>query len=188
MKKETSKRWDKRYKKGWHSNKKPLSVLTKWVSKIRKGKSLDIACGLGINSMYLTKHGFDVDSIDLSQKAIKSAQKKSRKNNLDVNWINDDFYEIKLPIKYYNLVISANFYLKNQFKRIARSLKRNCYFIYHHHLKKNNINKEKVSGPPNKFRFEEKEIKSCLSDFDIKEFSKNITESLAVFDLVAKKK
>lgn len=192
MKEKTSTRWDKRYKRGWHEQRSPTEILKRYLKKPKKGKAMEIACGTGQNSILLTKNGFDVDAIDLSQKALEIANKKSKKNNLDVNWIKYDFNKYKLPNKYYNLITSSNFYIKKDFKKIHKSLRKNGYFIYHHHLDLENQGIDQIkNGPPKKYRFKPKEIKKSLKNFEIKQYEENIdldNNEKAVFDLVAKKK
>ncbi len=41
---------------------------------------LDLACGKGRHSIYLSKKGYDVTGVDLSIKSIKAARKKEREN------------------------------------------------------------------------------------------------------------
>jgi SAM-dependent methyltransferase len=52
--------------------KKALSLV--------KGKILDIGCGAGSHSLYLTERDFDVTSIDISQNAVEACRKRGVKN------------------------------------------------------------------------------------------------------------
>lgn len=48
--------------------------------QLTKGKVLDIGCGAGSHSLFLHNKGFDVTSIDISEKAIKACQLRGLKN------------------------------------------------------------------------------------------------------------
>lgn len=45
-----------------------------------QGKILDVGCGAGSHSLYLQEKGFEVTSIDISEKAIEVTQKRGVKN------------------------------------------------------------------------------------------------------------
>ncbi len=45
----------------------PSNIVEKFVPFSRKGRALDIATGTGRNALYLSKQGFAVDAIDISE-------------------------------------------------------------------------------------------------------------------------
>jgi 2-polyprenyl-3-methyl-5-hydroxy-6-metoxy-1,4-benzoquinol methylase len=47
--------------------------------RIRKGKTLNLCCGAGSNTVYLAQKGFQVTAINISQKAIEYAKTKPKK-------------------------------------------------------------------------------------------------------------
>ncbi|PTD93738.1 hypothetical protein C9439_06740 [archaeon SCG-AAA382B04] len=187
MKRKKARKWDKRYSKGDHTAESPTNLLKKWHDKIKKGKALDIACGAGKNSLYLAKKGFDVDATDISKKALEIASKRSNKKDLDVNWIKDDFEKTKLPCRYYDLVISTNFYLKRDIPRIEKAIKNKGWFFYKHHLDIENFNI--IKGPPKKYRFKPNEIKEDLKNMEIHYYQeiRSSGTSTPIFELVARK-
>jgi ubiquinone/menaquinone biosynthesis C-methylase UbiE len=88
------KEWDQYYRKyapeelGWELGK-PRPLLVEFVEKnfIRKGKTLDICCGAGTNTIYLAQKGFDVTGIDISLTAIELAKKKANEANVAINFL-----------------------------------------------------------------------------------------------------
>jgi len=62
---------------------------------LKKGKTLDICCGAGTNTVYLAKEGFDVTGIDISPTAIEYAKKKAEKAKVKIDFRVTDFS--KLP-------------------------------------------------------------------------------------------
>jgi len=49
-------------------------------------KTIDVACGEGIYSIYLASKGFDVLGIDISEKAIEYAKQNASKQNVDARF------------------------------------------------------------------------------------------------------
>lgn len=65
----------------------PPKELIKLIKTLKPGKALDVGCGEGIYSIYLTSKGFDVVGIDFSEKAIKYAKANAKKRKADVKFI-----------------------------------------------------------------------------------------------------
>lgn len=53
-------------------------------------KILDIGCGTGRHTMELTKRGYDVTGVDLSESMLKKAREKSRKSGLNIRFVQQD--------------------------------------------------------------------------------------------------
>jgi len=68
--------------------------------RITKGRFLDLGTGPGTQAIQLTRRGFEVTGVDLSENAIDKAQKLSDK----VNFIVDDILDSKLGDKQFDYV------------------------------------------------------------------------------------
>lgn len=53
---------------------------------VSPAKALDLGCGNGRNSIYLSGNGFEVDAVDFSETAIKIAEENSSKTNNPVKY------------------------------------------------------------------------------------------------------
>ena len=53
-------------------------------------KILDVGCGTGRHSIELSKRGYTVTGIDLSETQLARAREKAEKNNLDINFVKHD--------------------------------------------------------------------------------------------------
>jgi ubiquinone/menaquinone biosynthesis C-methylase UbiE len=52
------------------------------------GKALDVCCGLGTNTVYLARAGFETTAIDISQTAVSQARRKAREAGVDIRfWV-----------------------------------------------------------------------------------------------------
>lgn len=191
MTKKRKKHWNKRYREGGHHNtEEPSTLLERWEPNLPSGKALDVGCGAGRNSLFLSEHGYKVDAIDFSEEAIKIAKNKSKEKNLEVNWIQKDIMKHNFPKKEYDVIIIAFFHPLDKLKKIKDSLKENGYFLYKHHINTtDNIDR----GPKNsKFRYDPNELMKKFQDFQILEYKEGIEtsengEKSAIGRIVARK-
>ncbi len=78
---------------------KPRSVLLELVEsgRVVPGKTLDLCCGAGTNPVYLSKKGFEVTALDISDKAVEYAKEKAHEAEVDINFLVADF--LNLPFR-----------------------------------------------------------------------------------------
>jgi len=62
--------------------------------KIKPCKVIDIGCGEGFYSIYLSSKGFDVTGIDISENAIKYAKENAKKRGVKVRFIAMDIKDL----------------------------------------------------------------------------------------------
>jgi dihydroneopterin aldolase len=60
----------------------PSRFLIQNLSRLPKGRVLDVACGTGRHSLYLAGHGFDVEGIDRDQDSLSKLAALARQRNL----------------------------------------------------------------------------------------------------------
>ena len=53
-------------------NQEPSTLLLDHLHLLSKGRVLDVAMGKGRNAIYLAKHGFDVEGVDIDEKAVSA--------------------------------------------------------------------------------------------------------------------
>ena len=90
---------------------------------------LDIGCGGGLISEPLTRLGANVTGIDASEKNIKVAKLHSKKNNLDINYLNaspenlNDFekFDVILNLEIVEHVENVNLYIKSCHKLLKKN-------------------------------------------------------------------
>jgi len=102
LEQQISESWDETYKHHdfkdlpWETvepDKELVRVLKE--KKIVKCKMLDIGCGAGTNSIFLAKQGLDVTGIDISQTAIKIAEKRAKEAGVKIKFSVENAYELK---------------------------------------------------------------------------------------------
>ena len=102
-------------------------------------KILDIGCGTGRHSIELTKRGYDVTGIDLSESQIKRAREKAKEQGVDINFKIHDarniFSENEFDIAI--MLCEGGFSLMETdemnfdiLKNVTKALKANAKFIF----------------------------------------------------------
>ena len=72
---------------------------------IKKGaRILDVGCGGGLDAIFLAKIGFRVIGVDLSKKALKVAERRARKANVEVDWRLGNVFELPVEDESVNFV------------------------------------------------------------------------------------
>ncbi|MCK4905593.1 class I SAM-dependent methyltransferase [bacterium] len=80
--------------------------IQSWAPK--KGQAIELGCGTGTISRWLTKKGFTTTGIDISKTAIKMA--KAQSQGLKIKYINDDFCSMDTkPLGKYDLCVDGQF-------------------------------------------------------------------------------
>lgn len=91
--------WDEKYEKGetgWDL-KNPNSVFLEVLNDkkiILPGKILIPGCGKGYDAVEAAKKSFDVTALDFSQNAISFAKNLAEKENVKINFLVEDFFNL----------------------------------------------------------------------------------------------
>ncbi|MFB3888528.1 MAG: methyltransferase domain-containing protein [Candidatus Bathyarchaeia archaeon] len=103
--------WDEVYRLypstawGWELGK-PRPVLVEFVEKgrVRKGRALDLCCGAGTNTVYLTSQGFEVVGVDISPTAIAIARKKAERTDVKIDFSVQSFVDLSFQDTVFDFV------------------------------------------------------------------------------------
>ncbi len=103
--------WDETYRNypleelGWELGK-PRPILVEHIESgiIPKGKALDTCCGVGTNPIYLAQNGFEVTGIDISLTAIDRAKKRSKRLNVDIDFVNESFVDLSFKNEVFDFI------------------------------------------------------------------------------------
>jgi len=121
---EDKERWNKRHvEKPMRHNVEP--VLEKYIDKANVGVALDIACGVGRNTHFIVKKGFEVDAVDFSDYALSQVQENEKINKIEV-----DLDTYNLEVNKYDLIININYLSRRVFPQIKEALKRGGIVIF----------------------------------------------------------
>jgi SAM-dependent methyltransferase len=73
--------------------------------RIAPCKAITLGCGVGRETLFLARKGFDVTGLDFSNTAITKARKRAKAARLDVPFIEDDLTELRHPLGTFDLVM-----------------------------------------------------------------------------------
>ena len=148
-------RWDKKHSKNMMPQT-PIKLVNDY-AKLATGKyALDIACGNGRHSRYITSLGFEVDALDISSVAIEQLQGIENINAKEV-----DFDTYTLNKQRYDLIVVTYFLERRLFSQMVDALKPNGILIMETFIQ--HENNERIPSNPT-FRLKEGELKDYFSE------------------------
>ena len=134
---EDRRRWDQIYSsRNYVYGKEPALFLEEHIETIPPGRALDIAMGEGRNAVFLAKKGFKVDGVDISEVALKKAQKLSRDHRVSISTINADLSTYSIKPETYDLIVNINYLQRSLVPQIKRGLKKGGYVVFENNVGK----------------------------------------------------
>jgi ubiquinone/menaquinone biosynthesis C-methylase UbiE len=124
--------WDERYRHEQFIWDKVPSKCTASSLELLKQKGikkiLDVPCGYGRDTVFLTKNGFDVTGLDRSEEAIKLANSYALEEGLTIDFIQGDVNNIDFPDSSFDAIISNRFlhlvHIDEHQEKVAKELHR----------------------------------------------------------------
>jgi 2-polyprenyl-3-methyl-5-hydroxy-6-metoxy-1,4-benzoquinol methylase len=103
-------RWDVKYADKLGPDRlSPDEWLIEQAAGLRPGRALELACGLGHNSIWLALQGWNVDAVDISATGLSRAEEFANVCGARVNWIAADLDEFVPDLAAYDLVLVFRF-------------------------------------------------------------------------------
>ena len=125
------KRWDERFgKKEFAFGKEANPFLKRHIAFIPKGKALDIATGEGRNAIFLAKHGFDVDVVDISKMGLRKARKLAEEMGVKIHTFYADLDTYQIKKGQYDLIANFYFLKRSLIPKIKKGLKKGGKVIF----------------------------------------------------------
>lgn len=122
--KEDKQRWNEKYLT-CPMPREAAEILKENIHLAKKGRALDIACGMGRNTHFMADKGFEVDAVDLSDYALSKVRDAANIHKIDTDL---DTYVFEEDA--YDLIVKTNYLDRKMFPRIIKALKKGGIFIY----------------------------------------------------------
>jgi tellurite methyltransferase len=108
--------WNRKYQSG-DFPKNPSKIVQQFYRQATPGRALDIAAGTGRNTIFLAERGFQVEALDISDKALSGFEKYSNVIPVCV-----DFDTYNIPMNRYSLILNIRFLHRRLFPLIIEGL------------------------------------------------------------------
>ncbi len=123
-------KWDKRYSQESRQLPTPDEFLVAHREFLTSGRALDLACGLGANSIFLAEYGYEVDAVDISLEAISRLRAEVTRRRLRVRCIQADLDYFPLPRATYDVAAVFYFFSEDSIEGIKDALKHRGLLFY----------------------------------------------------------
>lgn len=108
----------------------PAPFLVEQLSRIKKGRALDLAMGDGRNAAYLAENGFEVDGVDISAKAVQRAGALARSRGVQINGIVADLEKYLIRPDRYDLIVCFFYLARPLFREMMNGLRPGGAILY----------------------------------------------------------
>lgn len=151
-------------------------------------RAIDIACGLGQNSIWLAQHGWKVDGVDVSSVGLAFAEKQATYSDCAITWLEADLDNWLPAENSYDLAIVFRFLDRLTIPKIVNhGLKSGCWLIYETFAAGQlDRSGSHIQNPA--FTLSPGELPILFPDFDIIEFREDSLKDREVQRLFARKK
>ena len=122
--------WDEKYTKECDPVKPPSSFLTEQITRLPRGRALDLATGSGPNAIFLAMNGYEVDALDYSSVAVSKLQSFVKEQSLPVTVKQADLTTYQIPDNTYDLIINFNYLERALFPQIKKGLKQGGMLLF----------------------------------------------------------
>lgn len=165
----TEDKWNKKHIERIASQKAPTPNprLTQQSDYFRGGTALELACGLGGNSLYLARNHYQVQAIDISEVAIAFLKERVAEERLNVQAEVGDLTELS-DLQWLNhifdLVVITYYLNRELFPIVKDRIKKDGYFFMETYYQSPKAESQKVS---NRFKLQPKELLAEFDDWNI---------------------
>ena len=109
----------------------PARFLQDNILRLPRGRALDVAMGNGSNAIFLAQMGFDVEGVDISADAVKTALKAARKAGVAVKAeVADLEGEYVIMKNAYDVIICFRYLQRSLIPQIKNGLRKGGMVVY----------------------------------------------------------
>src|SRR5215212_5356671 len=117
-------KWEGRYQTRGDAETNPASrFLTAHRALLPSGRALDVACGDGRHALWLARHGFAVDAIDLAYAGLARLTATARREQLVIQSIQANLEQVQLPTARYAVVVNCRYLQRSLFAALRDAVR-----------------------------------------------------------------
>ncbi|MCK5666542.1 MAG: methyltransferase domain-containing protein [Thiotrichaceae bacterium] len=163
-------KWNERYEKAYVPNQ-VINVLALNQHLLSgKGKSLDLACGLGGNALRMAELGYESHAWDISDSALEKVHEFAQERKLKLITRQCDVSQENVGLECFDVIIVSRFLLRELIPSLISALKPEGLIFYQTFVQQSSQAdlEETSAGPKNKhYRLERNELLDLFSKLDI---------------------
>lgn len=176
---DTKTKWNRKHNERLKDMALPLpNARLKCLSPYLKGggEALDLACGLGGNSLFLAEMNYHVLAMDLSEVAVTYLQEQAREQKLSIQAVEKDLTDMEnlhLKKDSFNLVVITYYLDRALFPIIKSTIRESGYFFMETFFLTSENDNRRVSDA---FKLRHKELLTEFIDWKVIYFEENEQE------------
>jgi tellurite methyltransferase len=172
---DTKGKWNSKYKERLNDFMEPIpnTRLKNLAPYLMGGTALDLACGLGGNSLFLSQLNYHVEAIDLSDVAVNYLQQLATEQKLSIQpSLADltDMNSLQLKKNSFDLVVITYYLDRALFPLVKSLIKDNGYFFMETIYLSPNTDNQGVS---NQYKLQPGELLEVFRDWNILYYEEN---------------
>lgn len=151
-------------------------------------RAVDIACGLGHNSIWMAQQGLRVDGVDISETGLGLARQTAERTACSVNWLEADLDEWSPCPETYDLAIVFRFLDRKSVPRIVQAGLRSGGWLVYETFAAKELERpgSHIHNPA--FTLAPGELPTLFRDFDVIEFREDTLDDRFVQRLLARRR
>jgi tellurite methyltransferase len=158
-------RWEARYAgQADRAVRAPSAWLVRHLPSQGEGVALDLACGDGRNALYLARHGFTVDAVDIAFAGLARLSAAARVEGLAVRCIQADLEHFPLPVDRYAVLVNIRYLQRSLFPAMRRAIAPGGIVVFETFLRA----QARLGHPRNPaFLLDPGELRAAFADFEV---------------------
>lgn len=119
-------RWNRRYAAGeGPAHFQSKGFLLEHADLLAGRQAMDVACGLGGNTLYLASRGYCVDAVDISEVGLVQARREAHRRGLQhkIQFVQADMDHWSLPPERYDLILVFFYLNRSLMPRLVKALR-----------------------------------------------------------------
>jgi SAM-dependent methyltransferase len=160
-------RWNEKFRgKDYALGTEANPFLKRHIHLLPKGKALDIATGEGKNAVFLARHGFDVEAVDISRMGLRKARKLAKAKGVKIKTFLADLDQLPIEKERYDLITDFYFLDRRLIPRIKQGLRKGGRVAFETYLREHSA--LGLEGPRNpKYLLKPNELLKLFRGFRI---------------------
>ncbi len=158
--------WDERYLKGEYSPEEPHQLLSTALRRLKPGRALDVACGVGRHAIFLAGAGWAVTAVDSSRVGLEVARKRAQIRSVKIETVEADLerHEFSIAPGGYDLICIFYYLQRDLFPPLKNGLRPGGTLVAAIHMNDDQVAEQRMNPD---YLLAAGELRSYFNDWKI---------------------